>query len=128
MQSKLPDGSVMICGGISRDAELKYVGEKHTPQCKVGVAVGKRNDQTIWCNVTAWRGLAQVLSSASKGDSVFVIGHMGSHEYNGKTYTELNADFVSVAVVSDSAPVHSESPAQAPFSPVTEDGPDDLPF
>ena len=65
MQTKFKDGTVMVCGGCARDAELQIVGEKSNRLCKVGLAVGKRPDPeggekpaTVWCNVVAWHGLA----------------------------------------------------------------------
>lgn len=101
MQTKFKDGSVLICGGCSKDAELEYVGDDGKRVCKVGVAVGKREDaSTVWVNVVAWHGLASILSTAKKGDPILVVGKLKSREYNEKTYTDLVADFVSVAPVS----------------------------
>ncbi len=101
MQAKLTDGSVMISGGCAKDAELKLVGGDGKRCCKVGVAVGKdRDGAAIWANVVAWHGMASVLSMAKKGDPVFVIGRLESREYNGKPYTDLVAEFVSVCSVS----------------------------
>ena len=99
MQTKFKDGTVMVCGGCARDAELQIVGEKSNRLCKVGLAVGKRPDPeggekpaTVWCNVVAWHGLASILSAARKGVPVLVIGHLESRDYEGKTYTDLVAD------------------------------------
>lgn len=108
MQTKFKDGSVMVCGGCSKDAELQLVGEKQSRKCTVGVAVGRSSTEfdqngrpkTIWCNVVAWHGLASILSMAKKGDPVLVIGKINNREYNGKTYTDLEAEYVSVASVS----------------------------
>lgn len=102
MQTKLPDGSVMVCGGCSKDAQIEYVGQDNKRVCKVGLAVGKRPAQgeekpeTIWCNVVAWHKVAQVLSAARKGDSVLAIGRLQSHEYQGKTYTDLVAEYINI--------------------------------
>jgi len=134
MQVKFPDGSVMVCGGAAADGELKFVGADNKRVCKLGLAVGKRQDadggttpKTVWCNVTAWHGLAPILASACKGDSVLAIGRVKTHEYNGKTYAELNADYISVASVSDSTPAHA-SPPTSDFAPIDDENGDELPF
>lgn len=98
MQVKLSDGSIMVCGNCGQDPELKTVGEKNSRKCTVGLAVGKRHDDsTIWCNVVAWHDLAEVLAQAKKRTSVLVVGRLKSREYQGKTYTDLEAEYVSVA-------------------------------
>lgn len=137
MQTKLPDGSVMVCGGCSRDAELQYVGEDGKRLCKVGLAVGKRptpdgeKPETVWCNVVAWHNVAQALSVARKGDPVLAIGRLQSREYNGKTYTDLVAEYINICVpISDcgNAPENSFPPPEKDsFSELADDG-DDLPF
>ena len=102
MQWMLKDGTVLAQGGCSCNAELQYVGDDHKRLCKVGLAVGKRADTTtVWANVVAWHGLASLLSRARKGDPVFVIGKLKSREYNGKTYTDLVADYIDVISISD---------------------------
>ena len=106
MQTKLPDGSVIVAGACGRDPEFKTVGEKGHRKCTVGLAVGKRPDPnggdkpiTVWSNVVAWHDLASLLASARKGDAVLVVGKLKSREYNGKTYTDLEAEYLSVASV-----------------------------
>ena len=133
MQTRFKDGSVMVCGGCSKDAELQVVGEKQSRKCSVGVAVGKSSTElddqgrpkTIWCNVVAWHGLASILSLARKGDPVMVIGKLKTREYNGKEYTDLEAEYVSVASVSAVAS-HPATPPADTFQEVEDDG--ELPF
>lgn len=95
------DGSVMVCGRATRDAEFLVVGAKDSRLGKIGLAVGKRQDTTtIFVNVVAWHDLASVLATARKGDSVAVWGRMTEpREHNGKTYQDLQADWLSVASV-----------------------------
>lgn len=134
MQTKFKDGSVMVCGGCSKDAELRHVGEKATPRCTVGVAVGKRQnaygeEETVWCNVVAWRAAAEALAGARKGTPVLVIGRLEEREYEGKTYRDLVADYVSVCTPA----AHSAPPAPAADRAAQDlrelDGEDDeLPF
>lgn len=123
MQTKLPDGSVMVCGGCSRDAELEYVGQDGKRLRKVGLAIGKKPAQgsdrleTVWCNVVAWHNVAQALAEARKGDAVFAIGRLQSREYQGKTYTDLVAEYISICAprVSEygNAPERTLPPAAA---------------
>lgn len=129
MQTRFKDGSVMVVGGCSKDAELEYVGQDSKRICKVGLAVGKREDgSTIWSNVVAWHDTAEVLSSAQKGQQVLVIGYLKQREYNGKTYTDLVADYVSVcapaAVNSGSAGYDSTTTG---FTDIQDDS-GELPF
>ena len=138
MQAKLSDGSVMVCGACGKDAEFKTVGEKNSRKCTVGLAVGKRPDPdggdkpvTVWCNVVAWHDLASLLAVARKGDAVFVVGRLKSREYNGKTYTDLEAEFLTVssvhAAVANPARAEASSiPPAALFSEEEDEG--ELPF
>ena len=84
-------GAVCVAGTCTKDAELKYVGEKQTPMCTFSLAVGKRQDTTtIFANCKAWRSLAVQASQVHKGDSVFAVGEIEENEYNGKTYRTLS--------------------------------------
>lgn len=132
MQTKFKDGSVMVCGGCAKDAELQIVGEKQNRKCSLGIAVGKSQElddqgrpKTIWCNVVAWHGLASLLSIARKGDPVMVIGKLKTREYNGKEYTDLEAEWLSVASVSAAALNPATPPADS-FQEIEDDG--ELPF
>jgi single-stranded DNA-binding protein len=94
MRAKLGDG-VLITGNASKDAELKRVGEKQSPNTKWGVAVGKdAEDKVVFVNCEAWGRLAYKASEIQKGDPVLVIGKLESHEYQGKTYHTVVAEFL----------------------------------
>ncbi len=96
MQGNLGD-AVSVAGICTKDAELKYVGEKKTPMCTFSLAVGKRQDTTtIFANCKAWRSLAVQASQVHKGDSVFAVGTIEENEYNGKTYKNLVMDYFGV--------------------------------
>lgn len=135
MQTKLMDGSVMVCGGCSCDAELQYVGSDNKRLCKVGVAVGKVADpaggerqKTKWCNVVAWHDMASILSQARKGDAVLAIGRLKTRTYNDKEYADLVAEYISVASVHAQAESAAAFIApQQEFAELTEDD-GELPF
>lgn len=131
MQARMPDGSVIVAGTCGRDGECKLIGEKQTPKATVSVAVGKREDAngektTVWANVVAWRGLADVLAGARKGDAILAIGRVSTREYNGKTYSDLNADFVSIASIAQQA--QQPAPQGDPMTGLEEVEDDELPF
>ena len=90
-------GAVCVAGTCTKDAELKYVGEKQTPMCTFSLTVGKRQDTTtIFANCKAWRSLAVQASQVHKGDSVFAVGEIEENEYNGKTYKNLVMDYFGI--------------------------------
>lgn len=127
MQTRFKDGSVMVCGGCSRDAVLEYVGQDGKRLCKVGVAVGRRpgaegeKPETIWCNLVAWHEVAQVLSAARKGDPVFAVGRLQTRQYNGKEYTDLVAEFVAVCAPGVPAAYGAPVPQPSGFQEIDED-------
>lgn len=129
MQTRLPDGSVMVCGGCSTDAQLERVGQYNNRLCKLELAVGKRTPQgsdrseTVRCNVVAWHGLAEVLAQARKGDPVFVIGRLQSREWEGKTYTDLVAEYINVCALAPNRTARRAGPSPRAMPPIT--GPDD---
>ena len=126
-------GAVCVAGTCTKDAELKYVGEKQTPMCTFSLAVGKRQDTTtIFANCKAWRSLAVQASQVHKGDAVFAVGEIEENEYNGKTYKNLVMDYFGIqpkVEYSGGEQVHSEGEIRSalaiPGEPIN-DG--DLPF
>jgi single-stranded DNA-binding protein len=127
MRAKLGDG-VMVCGNATKDAEFKLLGEKNTPNCKWGMAVGKdKDDNTVFVNCEAWGRLANYAAGIKKGDPVLVFGQIRSHEYNDKTYHTLVADFVQyIGSTTERQPEPQQSSElQGEFFPVDDD---DLPF
>jgi single-stranded DNA-binding protein len=126
MRAKLGDG-VMACGNATKDAEFKLVGEKNTPNCKWGMAVGKdADDNTVFVNCEAWGRLANYAAGIKKGDPVLVFGQIRSHEYNDKTYHTLVADFVQyIGSTKEKRQEMQQAEPQDDFFPVDDD---DLPF
>ena len=125
MRAKIGDG-VMACGNATKDAEFKLLGEKNTPNCKWGMAVGKdKDDNTVFANCEAWGRLANYAANIKKGDPVLVFGQMRSREYNDKTYHTLVADFVQFIGSTTERQEMQQAEPQDDFFPV-DDG--DLPF
>ena len=118
-------GGVIVAGRATRDAESAYVGKNDTLRTKFSMAIGKDADgNTQYANVVAWRGLAEYARGIAKGTSVIVAGTLESRDYNGKTYTDLVADWLNY--VDAEAPA---APLQTPDGFVPLDPNDDtLPF
>lgn len=125
----------IVTGKITRDAEIKLVGEKQTARCTFGVAAANYGEDTVFANIVAWRDKAEAAAILKKGDYVAVFGKEKSREYNGKTYYDLEADVIipslEVLLAALNAP-KKDKPSVAP--PPAQDkrldiaGLDDLPF
>src|ERR1700682_1985589 len=80
--------SVTFIGNIGRDPELQVTPEG-TPVTKFTLAVNERSgrgadakESTMWLNVTAWRGLAEVVEKyMHKGMQVCVSGKLKVRDY-----------------------------------------------
>lgn len=131
---KMQGGEWLVTG---RCSEPKYqrVGKDATPRCYVGIAAGKHptevddkgNPKTIWINVTAWRGQADVLGKARRGDGVLVVGSMYEDEYNGQTYKGINASVVLLSQAGRPGG-NSAAPSQPPAMTELEGEDGELPF
>ena len=105
MIRKLDTDTWMAVGNATKDAELKYVGEKQSAMTTFSLACGKRPDTTtIFANCKAWRGVAELAAGISKGDAVCCIGKIEEREYNGKTYSTLVCEWLNAAKLTASAP------------------------
>lgn len=116
MQTKFNDGSVMICGYVPNDAELRRVGEKNTARTTFGAKVGERPDGTaVWANCQCWGSIANYAAQIKKGDIVLAIGKLSTYtsEKNGKTYTNLECEYVTIQPKA-AAPAAAPAPTPAP--------------
>lgn len=88
----------MAAGTACRDAETRMFSDGEKCVCKVSVACGqRRNTETIFLTVNCWNSKAKLLAPCRKGDTILAIGKISTHEYNGKEYTNLDADFLQIA-------------------------------
>ena len=101
----------MAVGNVTRDAQMRAVGEKQTPVTAFSLACGKRKDTTtIFVECKAWRELAKCAATLRKGDNVCAIGKIEEREYNGKTYKDLVCDWLWGAVPNSSATPYQPMP------------------
>lgn len=115
----------LLCGNATRSAEDKPVnGNNHSV---VGiVAVERKDGTTTFVNLNGWREHYYEVISIRKGDVILAAGELKSREYNGKTYYDLDADFVarSGAGLSSAGQDMAAAPAFTPAAEgVTVSGP-----
>ncbi len=85
----------------------------HTPRVKLDQ--GWVDGETIWFNVTVWRGLAEhVASSIKKGDRVIVEGRLAQRTWTddkgqARTNLEIDADCVGIDLMFNRATSHRTS-------------------
>lgn len=85
----------------------------HTPRAKLDQ--GWVDGETIWFNVTVWRGLAEhVASSIKKGDRVIVEGRLTQRTWTDDTgqaraNLEIDADCVGIDLMFNRATSHRTS-------------------
>ncbi|MDE6020003.1 MAG: single-stranded DNA-binding protein [Ruminococcus sp.] len=108
MQTKLSDGSVMVCGTLPRDAEYKTVGQNGSSLTKFSVKVGEKPNPdatdnakpiAVWCNCVCWHSVARAAKNLKKSDAVLCIGKVETRKYTGRdgeehTAKELICEFV----------------------------------
>ena len=75
----------LIVGRAAKDGQIyatqsgKEVGSVSVP------AYDKQDGTTAWLTVKGWGHWARLLANVRKGDSVFAVGRVESHDYEGKT-------------------------------------------
>ena len=120
----------LIVGRAAKDGQIyatqsgKEVGSVSVP------AYDKQDGTTAWLTVKGWGHWARLLANVRKGDSVFAVGRVESHDYEGKTYNDLVADYVCVsASTAGQTTAQSAYAAPAPtdnFAEIEDDG--EFPF
>jgi single-stranded DNA-binding protein len=89
-------GMVFGEGRLTRDAEMKRVGEKKSKKVNLGIAVHKKGETPDYVNGVCWGERADYAEGLKKGDSVFFFGEeQPEREYNGKTYKDTEIRYVS---------------------------------
>lgn len=94
MQGKVGSGAI-VAGKAIRDAECREVSNG-VQKVTIAVSSGIKPDSPI-VNVVAWRDLAEVAKPIKKGDRVLAVGEVQTREYNGRTYSDLVADWLMTA-------------------------------
>ncbi|MCP4640483.1 MAG: single-stranded DNA-binding protein [bacterium] len=137
---RMPDfNKVILAGRLTRDPELRYL-QSGTPLCKMGLAVsrtykssdGERKEETLFINVTAWRGTAEYCGERlRKGRPIIVEGRLKSDEWEDKntgqkrTSIEVQADRIQQLDWDEQGGRPSRPEPRPIEEPVPED---DIPF
>lgn len=116
---KLGSNYYMAIGFLQNDAEYKTT-QNGTALTTFSLVIGKDDEepqgkQRIYLNCQAWRSDAEFTRVLKKGDKVKVEGEINKREYNGKTYTTLVCDFISVQGETPVQSMNTE-PASSPMS------------
>jgi single-strand DNA-binding protein len=137
---RMPDlNHVFLAGRLTRDPELRYT-PSNVALCKMGLAVsrtfktkdGERREETLFINVTAWRGTAEYCGERlRKGQPIIVEGRLKSDEWEDKntgqkrTSIEVQADRIQQISWED----RDSKPKPPEPRPIEEPIPeDDIPF
>lgn len=132
-QQKTRDGTIyrLVTGRVSRDAELRTVGKGSLYRFSVGYDKGQYMEISAWTD----NEVGIMAGRLEKGDFVLVSGRYSEREYNGKTYSQITADFImpmiggfaaAPAAQPEGANAAAPGITAADFDEVDDD--DDLPF
>ena len=127
MQTKLPDGSAMVCGVLPKDAEYRTVGQNNSSLTKFSVKCGEKKveneekPKAIWCNCTCWHAVARASKTLKKGDCVLCVGKIETHNHEGKEYKELVCEFV-VPMTAPEQTINNSSAIPKDFEELSDDG------
>ena len=123
----------LVSGNAVRDGEAPPAGSKRP--AKVTVAAQTKEDgETVFIAINGWRDRAEDIMAVRKGDSILCIGPMKSREYNGKTYVDVDAEFICRSSVGGGGAVITGSYTNTPvttqidFEDLSADDEDELPF
>ncbi len=80
-------------------------------------------------NIVAWRGMAEVLRRARKGDLVLAIGRLQVRKSEGRTFKDVHAAYVNVVHLERYNAFHETTSAEPPdLSDLSEEDDGELPF
>jgi single-strand DNA-binding protein len=97
----MPMNSVQLAGRLTRDAELRQVGQNQTWLAKFGMAVDTptgKDSETAFVDVTAWGSVAERCGELRKGDAVFVAGKLKTESWEDR---QTGAKRSKLAVVAE---------------------------
>jgi single-strand DNA-binding protein len=95
--------SVVIAGHLGQDVVLKAAGSKTVANFSIAINKGfGENKSTIWMNVVAWGGLADIAAqNLGKGTYVTITGRLDVRKFTNKsgqetTVTEIVANSIGL--------------------------------
>lgn len=110
-----PRDVYLLQGRAIRDGEIAPVnGKDHSRVCVA--AMEKEDGTTMFVTVNGWRDRTPDIAAVRKNGSVLAVGTMSSREYNGKTYWDMDANFL-VTSGNGAAAVRGVNVEPADFEP-----------
>ena len=93
---------VILIGHVGKDPETKSIVS--TTVTKLSLATtetwkkdGEKKEETQWHNLEAWGKLAEIIDRfVKKGDKIYVEGKIKYREHEGKYYTTINVDTMTM--------------------------------
>jgi single-strand DNA-binding protein len=83
----------MGIGNITKDFELKQVGDTNLVNFRIAVNDRKDDENTLFLNITAFGKLAELSSQfLGKGSKVFILGRLQVRRKEDREYTEVVAE------------------------------------
>ena len=88
----MPINSVVLVGRLTRDVELRVTASgQDVVSFTIAVDSGRKDDQTLFMNCTAWGNQAKFLANyCKKGNLVGVEGSLRARTYDRKDGTTAN--------------------------------------
>lgn len=122
----------LVIAKATCDGDIRVTGSGKEVGSISVIAYHYQDGGAAFLNVKGWGRLGRELSKLVKGDTVVAAGRLESREYNGKTYTDLVADFILPAGGEDksgSFPLPPGTAVDVPADDFSEDeAPGELPF
>lgn len=133
--TKLQSGD-WLAAGTCTEPEYRLVGKDQTPRCRCGILVARSDEldeqgrhKPTFMNIVAWRGMAEVLRRARKGDLVLAIGRLQVRKSEGRTFKDVYAAYVNVVHLERYNAFHEPASAEPPdLSDLSEEDDGELPF
>ncbi len=84
---------VVVTGHLTKDVELKHVGEKNSKVATASIGVNNwrpAGSATMWLKVEAWGRTAEYFSNGRKGQKVTVTGRIDEDQWekDGNTHKQ----------------------------------------
>ena len=83
----------LVVGRATKDADHRRTGSGKDITTVSVKAYDRKDGSAAFMDVKCWGGLAALADPVQKGDTFLAAGRLSFREYNGKTYTDLTADF-----------------------------------
>lgn len=90
--------TIVIAGGVGKDAVIRNAGDKQVTGWSVAVPDGwGENKKTMWFDCSWWgqRGV-KVADYIKKGGKITVCGELSTREHNGVTYQTIDVSDVTL--------------------------------